>query len=574
MNVLRTIRSFLLVLICTATLAGCKSTAGPSNSPELIKDNSPSNTASTRDKSSQEASRRLGCIELNEIDNSMSPLSLFIGMKQCLNDSELDNAANMYFFARLYGAFDGRRVDDNSADQAIAVIHRAIFSKADKKVVEKFQTHLNEDYGKGSPKFSAFCQAARKNGPPKYYPKYMIQHGIKAFSGIKGDGLKHDFDTGAEWGRIYSRNCEDKKGRQANWPKTRFEIYKGTVIYKSPWGERTVGKADTETFEALGEAFGRDNNNVFFGEKIVSGADPSSFQVFDFYMGRDNTSVYRGTIKCKECDPDTFRVIGDDRYADKHTVYKGTGDSYIILPDVDVATYKTLNTWFTKDKNYAYHLNSIIPGADVASFKLANCGICEVCAEDKNRCYSYKYPVPCDCKGYNGPRLYKITKIPVNNALLYTPHFRLDLAENGNDKAIKVKGQWQITPGKHTYNLQCGTERGSIDINAKSKHVYRIKKRKGTTCDAELSPIALVQGNDDGPIVYITMDVLKEAKSEVELEPGKHKITAVCRDVNRERVRENSVELNMTLEAGRVYKLNADFLPPEDKCDVRVTLVE
>lgn len=562
----------IFFLMSTAVLASDRQ-----HDSKIIIDESTSSVKNYSIKGSLESDRRLGCITLNNISNTTTPPELFIGVKDCFDEGELDNAAIMYFFARLYGAFDGKRVDDNSAGQAIAVMQRSIFSQIDKVNIKEFQTLIKEEYGKGSNKFDEFCQASKKNGPPSYYPRYMILHGIKAFSGIKGDGLKSGFDTEAEWSRLYSQNCKEKSGRQAAWPKTRFEIYKGSVLYKSPWGERTVGSADTDSFEALSEAFGRDKNNVFFGEKIVPGAEPASFKIFDFYTGRDKNSVYRGIKRCDECDAETFRVMDKNRYVDKNSAYAGSGDNLRRLPNVDVASYTGLNSSFSKDKDNVYYLDRyIIAGADAPSFKLKRCGSCIVCAEDKNRCYSNDKPVPCDCKPYSGPRLYRTTKIPQGKALVLAPHFGIDLTHTEKDKAtfLGVVGHWGIVPGRNTFSLECNGKPGSLTLYAKQGRVYRLKKQQDTTCDAEILRPALIQGREEGPAIYIRLAGVAKAKSEVELQPGTQTITAVCRDVNREKVRESSVELNVVLEAGRIYKLNADFLSPDDKCDVRVTLVE
>ena len=60
--------------------------------------------------------------------------------------------------------------------------------------------------------FSRLCSTMKTLGPPDYYPEYMILHGMKAFLGIEGDGLKPDFDSDRQWGKILRNNlsCKDK----------------------------------------------------------------------------------------------------------------------------------------------------------------------------------------------------------------------------------------------------------------------------------------------------------------------------------------------------------------------------
>jgi hypothetical protein len=47
---------------------------------------------------------------------------------------------------------------------------------------------------------AALCKEVARIGPPGYYPRYMIQHGMGAFLKTGGDdGLVKDFDAKAAW---------------------------------------------------------------------------------------------------------------------------------------------------------------------------------------------------------------------------------------------------------------------------------------------------------------------------------------------------------------------------------------
>ena len=61
--------------------------------------------------------------------------------------------------------------------------------------------------------FSRLCSMMKTLGAPNYYPKYMILHGMNAFLGIEGDGLKPNFDADREWEKILRNDlsCKDKK---------------------------------------------------------------------------------------------------------------------------------------------------------------------------------------------------------------------------------------------------------------------------------------------------------------------------------------------------------------------------
>src|SRR5262249_42481943 len=72
------------------------------------------------------------------------------------------------------------------------------------------------------------------------------------------------------------------------------------------------------------------------------------------------------------------------------------------LNGADSATFRSLNNFFAKDKYVVLFEHTPIPGADPETFKLQSCGNSEVNAEDKNRCYWFNHPVPCDCKPHDG----------------------------------------------------------------------------------------------------------------------------------------------------------------------------
>jgi hypothetical protein len=59
----------------------------------------------------------------------------------------------------------------------------------------------------------------------------------------------------------------------------------------------------------------------------------------------------------------------------------------------------------------------------------------------------------------------------------------------------------------------------------------------------------------------------------VELSPGKHTFTALCRDVTRTGIREGSSDVTLELKPGGIYQLDADFKAPSNRCDVRGKLL-
>jgi hypothetical protein len=67
-----------------------------------------------------------------------------------------------------------------------------------------------------SKKLSAICTRIRQIGPPDYYPRYMVQHGIQAFTGFKTpNGLVPNFDARKAWTESLTSylHCPDTYGK-------------------------------------------------------------------------------------------------------------------------------------------------------------------------------------------------------------------------------------------------------------------------------------------------------------------------------------------------------------------------
>ena len=113
---------------------------------------------------------------------------------------------------------------------------------------------------------------------------------------------------------VYSRH---KKIKGAN-PKTIkvlniAYIKDDKTVFSDFSFSNTLKNADVKSFEALGEYYGKDKNNVYLmGEKIKK-ADVKTFQViseesFNHYS-KDKNNVYLGTYIIEGADPKTFEII-------------------------------------------------------------------------------------------------------------------------------------------------------------------------------------------------------------------------------------------------------------------------
>jgi hypothetical protein len=146
-----------------------------------------------------ESPNPLGCVALTAVTNAHNPADILNGMKQCIEIKEYEKAAKLFAMAGVYGIYDTFRVKDKSAHQAFLVLQLNIFESMSSGEKKTFMKHLKKQLKAGSDNLNETCQAAQKLGAPKYYPKYMIQHGIQAFLEKTDDGLITPFDSQASW---------------------------------------------------------------------------------------------------------------------------------------------------------------------------------------------------------------------------------------------------------------------------------------------------------------------------------------------------------------------------------------
>ena len=150
-------------------------------------------------KGNLESPKPLECVNLSQVTNENNPADILNGMKECIKQKDFKNAAKLFAIAGVYGKFDTYRVKDKSAHQALLVLQQNIIMNVEESERNSLFESLNKELEKGSNNLNEICQEIRKIGFPKYYPKYMIQHGIQAFTEKKGDGLNKKFDNVVSW---------------------------------------------------------------------------------------------------------------------------------------------------------------------------------------------------------------------------------------------------------------------------------------------------------------------------------------------------------------------------------------
>ncbi len=168
-----------------------KSLAGePTTQPQFKNYEAPGNLESKND---------LGCVGAEKLGNRYTPADLYKAVSKCVESSKYKEGVFLFALAGVYGRFDSLRVEDKTAHQAVTVLLMQALGSQDKNKQAAFKEGLNKTLG--TPEgLAAACKDIVRIGPPDYFPRYMIQHGMDAFlkSG-SGNGLVIGFDERAAW---------------------------------------------------------------------------------------------------------------------------------------------------------------------------------------------------------------------------------------------------------------------------------------------------------------------------------------------------------------------------------------
>lgn len=158
-----------------------------------------------------QSTHELGCLSVDKLSNKDTPADLYPALVKCLNQDQYDRALFIYALAGAYTRFDTLRVADETAHDAATVFLHRVIAAVPKDKMKKLASQVDNIVG--DPKqLSALCAQLRKFGPPDYYPRYMVQHGMQAFTGLKTPkGLVPDFDAKKAWEESLSSylHCPD-----------------------------------------------------------------------------------------------------------------------------------------------------------------------------------------------------------------------------------------------------------------------------------------------------------------------------------------------------------------------------
>jgi hypothetical protein len=148
---------------------------------------------------SLESKYDIGCVGSEKLENKYTPADLFKAFIKCTEQEKYKEGTFLFVLAGVYGRFDTFRVADQTAHQAVTVLRMQAFEAMEKSKKSSFMDTTKKTLG--TPEIlGEICKDIQRIGPPNYYPRYMIQHGMGAFtkSGATND-LLPDFDPATGW---------------------------------------------------------------------------------------------------------------------------------------------------------------------------------------------------------------------------------------------------------------------------------------------------------------------------------------------------------------------------------------
>ena len=144
------------------------------------------------------ADHPLQCVPVSEITGKSSAADVTQGAVACLEAENYQGAAELVMVASAFAYFDTQRVSDPSAHVALQAIFADALSGQPQDRVEKMLAAIQR-LSPDNSRHREICTSLLALGPPSYYPSYMIEHGMDAFTGSDSEPLVADFDAGKAW---------------------------------------------------------------------------------------------------------------------------------------------------------------------------------------------------------------------------------------------------------------------------------------------------------------------------------------------------------------------------------------
>ncbi|MCE4555601.1 hypothetical protein [Pelomonas cellulosilytica] len=142
----------------------------------------------------------LGCIAGSQVLPTHAPPDLFLAAFRCVMTDQFDRAARLMTIAQAFGQFDVARLTDRTVAAGPTVLARRMVGQVPREKLTALLTATRA--AEASAALNAeLCADLQRVGPPAYYPRYLVLHGLAAASGqsTPENSLKASFDGPAYW---------------------------------------------------------------------------------------------------------------------------------------------------------------------------------------------------------------------------------------------------------------------------------------------------------------------------------------------------------------------------------------
>lgn len=142
----------------------------------------------------------LACISLSESKQTYTPPDLHTAIAKCIAGAQFTKAAQLFMLSGIYLRFDAERIADKTVRGGGQVLILRTFLNFSKEQKEEFTKAFNQ-LAKNTSELQATCSELVRIGPPTYFPRYLILHGLNAFTSPNplDNALIPNFDAESTW---------------------------------------------------------------------------------------------------------------------------------------------------------------------------------------------------------------------------------------------------------------------------------------------------------------------------------------------------------------------------------------
>lgn len=289
------------------TISNLNPTAGP-----LLAENTSHGRTGT---SAEEHVTPMECVVFDKITSQFAPPDLYKMVAQRIQNSDYPSALALFVLAGMDTRFDISRVADRTVGDTGTVLMMNAFADMPEAAKNKFNNAIKSVSADNVVR-DYVCGWAQQIGPPTYYPRYMIMHGMNAVTaGLTQTPLQQQLvplpDVSGTWKKIGTNylHCAPAQ-KTISWDAPDADRYRKAV-------ERAVADISVRpapgTATSVSSSLSSTNKNGATSDQPASVYGPLTFNSdgADFYIAQDGrlapASVFNGAIEI-HLHPSGFQI--------------------------------------------------------------------------------------------------------------------------------------------------------------------------------------------------------------------------------------------------------------------------